>query len=197
MNLPEVPRASLNILPIDWSGLNKRYINPGELEVIVALVRSVLPEDVLEIGVNAGRTAKAILDNVPSITKYQGVDVLPGYRTSRTVQRSEIPPNPGAMVRGDPRFHLILRSYGSFDLTPTDLGPCDVVFIDGDHGAAAVRWDTEEIAYKVVRPGGMVIWHDYNGRSTVDVTAVLDEYYQAGARDLRHVQGTWVAFRPM
>ncbi len=40
--------------------LTRRFMNPGELEVLVALIGSVKPETVIEIGVNEGRTAKAM-----------------------------------------------------------------------------------------------------------------------------------------
>lgn len=192
MKLPTVDPATLTVRPIDWTGLDQRYMNPGELEILIALIRSVNPRGVLEIGVNSGRTARAILDPVPGIEHYQGVDVLPGYLTERKVQRREIPHEPGCMAKGDLRFELILRARGSLDLSASDLRQCDAVFIDGDHGRKAVTHDTQ-LARQVVRPGGIIIWHDYHDLDVVDVRDVLDEMYLAGAC-LYHVDNSWLAF---
>jgi predicted O-methyltransferase YrrM len=193
MKLPLVPQASLNIQPIDWTGLDRRFLNPGELEVLVALVRSVNAKGVLEIGCNTGRTAKALLDNVPSIERYQGIDVKQGYIPSKAVQRHEVPRDPGHMAMHNPRFELLLSERGSFDLMPDDLLPCDVCFIDGDHGAEAVQHDTD-LAHDVVRHGGMIIWHDYHSLATVDVRDVLDALYAGGA-PIVHVESTWIAYQ--
>jgi predicted O-methyltransferase YrrM len=165
----------------------------GELEVLIALVASVEPKAVLEIGVNAGRTAKAILANVPGIEKYMGIDVPPGYVTAREVQRKEVPEKPGHLASGDERFELLLRPRGSMDLSKKAFpGLFDAVFIDGDHGFEVVLHDTL-LARQIVRPGGIIIWHDYHGQDTVDVRKVLERFHANGS-DIRHVEGTWLAF---
>jgi predicted O-methyltransferase YrrM len=167
-------------------------MNKGELETLIALVRSVCPHHVMEFGVNVGRTAKAIMANVDGIERYTGIDVAPGYVPAKAVQRNEVPAHPGAMVAADPRFHLVVSPRGSLDLTAADLTPCDAVFIDGDHGREAVMHDTA-LARAVVRPGGIIVWHDYHGLGTVDVKDVLDEMHQAGDVIYR-VDNTWLAF---
>jgi predicted O-methyltransferase YrrM len=192
MSLPTGPQSRLDVRPIDWAGLPRRYMNPGELEVLITLVRSVSPRHVIEIGVNAGRTAKAILANVPGIECYTGIDVPLGYVPEKAVQRYEVPANPGELVKDDPRFHLVVRPRGSLDLTPQDLPLADAVFIDGDHGRVAVEHDSA-LAGAIVRPGGIIIWHDYHDLGTVDVKPVLDALHRDG-RDIVHVEGTWLAF---
>ena len=167
-------------------------MNPGELEILIALVRSVEARHVIEFGVNVGRTAKAVLANVVTVEDYTGIDVTPDYVPSKAVQRHEVPDCPGELVAGDPRFRLIVTPRGSLDLTPGDLQPCDAAFIDGDHGRVAVMHDTA-LAGAVVRPGGIIIWHDYHDLGTVDVKAVLESYHRAG-HAIAHVAGTWLAF---
>lgn len=167
-------------------------MNKGELETLIALMRSVSPRHVIEFGVNVGRTAKAIMANVPGIECYIGVDVTPEYVPACAVQKNEIPADPGALVLSDPRFDLIVRPRGSLDLTAEELAPCDAVFIDGDHGREAVLHDSL-LARALVRPGGIIVWHDYHELGTVDVKAVLDEMYQAGDA-IMHVEGTWLAY---
>lgn len=190
--LSTVEKSQLDVRPIDWSGLNRRYMNEGELEALVALVRSVTPKVMIEIGVNEGRTAKALLANVSSLDRYIGVDVLPGYVPAKDAQRREVPQHPGHMATGDAKFELLLKPRGSLDLTATDLPRADVVFIDGDHGFEAVLHDTL-LARRVVRPGGMIIWHDYHGLDTVDVRKVLERFAAAGS-PIWHVASTWLAY---
>lgn len=194
LKLRTVPKAMFNVVPIAWGSLPKRYLNPGELEVLIAMVRSVNARSVLEIGVNSGRTARALLDNVPTIEHYQGIDVTPGYSFACKVQRNEVPPRPGLYALDDPRFELILRRRGSFDLTPSDLRRADVVFIDGDHGRAAVTRDSA-LAEHVVRPGGLIIWHDYHDLGNVDVRDVLHERAPGFNAEVLHIEGTWIAFQ--
>jgi predicted O-methyltransferase YrrM len=202
MLLPTVPRSAIGAPPVTLTTPPRHFMNPGEEEALIALVASVQPfcGRVVEIGVNVGRTAKAILANVPGVSRYLGVDVKPGYVPACPVQRGEIPERPGELVAGDKRFELILRPRGSLDLAPADLlgmggtgyAWVDAMFIDGDHGAAAVCHDTR-LAHACVRPGGIVIWHDYHDLGTVDVRAVLDDLFFCGAR-LQHVENTWLVF---
>jgi predicted O-methyltransferase YrrM len=192
--LPSVLQSSLEVWPIDWTGLPTQYMSHGnnDLEVLVALVRSVSPRHVIEFGVNVGRTAKAIMANVPGIERYTGIDVPLDYVPILALQLDNVVPNPGEMVLSDPRFHLIIRPRGSLDLTAADLEPCDVAFIDGDHGREAVLHDTM-LARALVRPGGVIVWHDYHTIGNVDVMAVLDEMHHAGAA-IQRIDNSWLAF---
>jgi predicted O-methyltransferase YrrM len=189
-----VLQSSLEVWPIDWTGLPTRFMSHDncDLEVLIALVRSVSPRHVIEFGVNVGRTAKAIMANVPGIERYTGIDVPLDYVPILALQLDNAVPNPGEMVLSDSRFHLIVKPRGSLDLTVADLEPCDAAFIDGDHGRAAVLHDTM-LARALVRPGGIIVWHDYHDIGNVDVKAVLDEMHQAGAA-IQRVDNSWLAF---
>lgn len=179
--------------PADLNGLPERYMNPGELETLIALVASVDARVMIEIGTNAGRTAKAVLRNVPGLERYVGIDVPPSYQFAKYVQRNEAPSRPGELALDDPRFRLLLARRGTFDLDARDLPACDVVFIDGDHSAEAVRAD-HMLAKELVRPGGLIIHHDDHDLGTVDVRAVLDALHDGG-EEIIHVEGTWLAFQ--
>lgn len=174
------------------SGLPERYIHPGELDVLISLFNSVGARCVAEFGCNNGRTAAAILRNVPTVERYIGVDVPAGYKFACGVQAREVPAKAGELALADKRFEILLRDRGTFELTADDLPECDAVFIDGDHSEAAVRNDYA-LARRVVRPGGIIIFHDDNGLRTVDVSRVLDDLAGGGA-NIRHVSGTWLAF---
>lgn len=186
------PSVTIDAPKADLSGLHSRYVNPGELDVLIHLIASRDARVVIEIGANAGRTAKAVLRNVSTIERYIGVDVPAGYVPALAVQRQEVPTTPGHLAMDDSRFRLLVSGRGSLDLEPRDLPQCDAMFIDGDHGRRAVMHDTY-LARNLVKPGGVIIWHDDHGRDVVDVSAVLDELHDGGAQ-IRHVEGTWIAF---
>jgi predicted O-methyltransferase YrrM len=168
-------------------------MNPGEIEALVALISTVNHQTVVEIGVNVGLTAKGILDNLPDIITYTGIDVNQGYVPACEAQRREVPKSPGHLAMGDFRFQLMMRDRGSLDLLPDEIGKCNVMFIDGDHGKKAVEWDTA-LARSCVLPGGLIIWHDYVAGRGVDVQGVLDGFYTAGNLKLACIERTWLAF---
>lgn len=194
----QLPQVTIKPKLINWDGLAKRFMNPGELEILCQLVASVKPKVVVEFGINTGRTAKALLREVPSIEHYVGIDVHQGYSTPMMVQRREVPAIPGEVVKDDKRVELIVTARGSHDLTPQDIPMFDVAFIDGDHSRAGVEQDTY-LARSRIRKGGMIIWHDYNdvrdrrGKAVVDVKEVLHDFSLGGA-DIRHVKDTWLAY---
>ena len=190
--VPAIRPEVLGAVTIPYYFVRPIYMSAIELGSIVALLQRVGAKSVLEIGVNEGRTAKALLDQMPQLERYVGVDVLPGYKFARTRQDREVPSVPGRFALPESRFELLLRARGAFDLRAEDLGSFDAVFIDGDHGLEAVRHDTE-LARSIVRPGGVILWHDYCNPYTPDVRVVLDELRRA-RRDVRRVAGTWLAF---
>lgn len=182
--------VTLNPRQYDTFGLPTRFFNPGELEALLHLYESA--RVIVEFGVHEGRNAVAALRNIEGLERYVGVDVLPDYAPHLGYQRREIPKLPGRLALGDERFDLIVKPRGTFDLTAEDLPRCDVVFIDGDHSRKGVENDTA-LARQIVRPGGVIVWHDDNGSPRVEVTQTLDDYAAAGAPILR-VAGTWLAF---
>lgn len=191
-----MPRTDTTLAtePIDLAGLPDRYMNPGELEALVALVRSIEAGVVIEFGCNAGRTAAAILRNAPSVYRYVGVDVEPGYRPALAAQRWEVPAadQVGRFALDNPRFELMLRPRGTFDVLASELPLADLVFIDGDHSRPAVLNDFG-LARCVTKPGGLIVFHDDNRLPVVEVSETLDELAAEGV-EVVHVAGTWLAF---
>ncbi|WP_313387583.1 class I SAM-dependent methyltransferase [Achromobacter aegrifaciens] len=186
------PSERLSPRQYDVAGLPVEYFNPGELAVLLHLFESVSPRVVIEFGVNAGRTPVAVLRNLPTVSRYVGVDVLPGYQTLMPVQRNEVPKLPGGLVKDDPRFELVLRERGSFDLAVADLPRADAIFIDADHSREGVMNDYR-LARALVRPGGIIAFHDDNCRQEVQVTETLNELCASGAQ-IVHVHNTWISY---
>jgi predicted O-methyltransferase YrrM len=162
----------------------RKYMHAGEQDVLLALIAPIEPKTMVEIGVNEGLTAMAVLREIPSIEHYIGIDVDAAYRFEIPAQQVERTDQPGRLVSGDPRFELRFRGAEM----PTS---CDVMFIDGDHGKNAVLADSLW-ATEIVAPGGLIIWHDY-GNPTVEVTEVLNKLDTHG-REMHHVEGTWLVF---
>jgi predicted O-methyltransferase YrrM len=167
------------------------YLTATETALLAGLVQSVYPKVMIEIGCQLGRTAKAILERVPSLEAYIGIDVPFQYKTTLPGQQSEVPASPGLYAENDPRFYLLIRKTGSQELEPEDLEPCDAVFIDGDHSLEAVLHDSM-LARALLRPGGVIVWHDYQNDS-VEVTSALDQLSNEGW-PITSIAGTWLAF---
>ena len=181
----------MEIWPVNWLGLHRDYLGAGEMDIIASLLHQVKARSMIEFGCRDGRTARVLLHNVPSLEYYLGIDVTQGYQPALTHQFAEICANPGFHALSDPRFELMIRERGSLDIGPQDLAPCDAAFIDGDHSERVVAHDSN-LARALVRPGGVIIWHDYfNG--AVEVKRVLD-HLSAGGWDIRSVEGTWLAY---
>lgn len=176
--------------PVTLPPYPPRFFHPGELAVLVELVRGA--RTMIEFGCNEGRAAAALLLNLPTMEEYLGVDVLPGYVTIKECQRKEVPEEPGKFAAHDPRFRLLLRARGTLDLQGEDLPPADAVFIDADHSRLGVTNDYM-LARDIIRPGGIIVFHDDNGLPVVEVSETLDEFAAAGRRIL-HVRDTWLAF---
>lgn len=188
--------------PINWDGLTKRFLNTGELEVLVALCKSVGGPSTnitfVEFGCHDGRTAKCLVREDKRITRYIGVEVGQDWKPAKAAQRGELPPVPGKLMLEDHIFKLIVKPRGSLDLKVEDLPQASVVFIDGDHSRNAVDHDTF-LATAVIDTPGIIIWHDYHsltdkqGKPLVDVADYLEELAVNADRNIQHVEGTWFA----
>jgi predicted O-methyltransferase YrrM len=174
--------------PVRGSFFSK-YLNMQETSILVELVREVNPRVMIEIGCNLGVTAKRVLENVPTLERYIGVDVPADFETTLECQMEEVPERAGAYAADDDRFFLL--ECPSFILTADKLEPCDAVFIDGDHSEAAVTHESI-LARELVRPGGIIVWHDFNNPA-VEVTKALTKLYENGW-NIKAVDFSWLAF---
>jgi predicted O-methyltransferase YrrM len=164
------------------------YLGANECSILIDLVKSVRPRVMIEFGCNLGITAKRVLENVPTLEKYIGVDVPAGHLTTLVCQLGEVPQSAGCYA-DDARFHLL--SSPTQELEAGDLEPCDAVFIDGDHSFPAVTHESL-IARDLVRPGGIIVWHDFQNPS-VEVTETLVSLCEQGW-PIVGVRNSWLAF---
>lgn len=92
-----------------------------------------------------------------------------------------------------PKVRQLFADSKALDVTPW-AGRCDLVFVDGSHAYSYVVADSEK-ALKLVKPGGIVLWHDYTGpHQSPGVRRALDEL--ARRIPLVHIaQTSLVAYR--
>jgi len=156
-------------------------------DIITALADHIKPERVLEIGINVGETARAILSDAPYIKEYIGVD-LPKMWFKRGAKDK-----PGQVV-DDERLRILMPEGGSRGIDRKEVGKFDLIFVDGDHTYAGVEFDAR-LAYALINPGGVIIWHDYGRASDLDVTSLV-HYLNLKEREGRicAVMETWTAF---
>lgn len=193
-----------------------RYLGGADLVTIVgatsdveAWILAVLAKRarlMFEFGTATGRTAYLWALNSPDdatiVTLTLGPDDVASYQDSSTD------------AERDRRFALQESQFTSFYYTNTPVaakvrqyfgdskafdegewaGKCDLVFVDGSHARSYVESDTQK-ALRLVRPGGLVLWHDYRGpRAVPGVYEALNAL--AKSLPLRHVRGTsFVAYR--
>ena len=87
----------------------------------------------------------------------------------------------------EPKVRQLYGDSKALDTAPW-RGQCDLVFVDGSHAYSYVMSDSRK-ALELVRPGGLVLWHDYGGpRHSPGVFRGLNEL--AKDVELVHVQGT-------
>jgi len=163
-----------------------------DLRVIVSLCRYFKSENVLELGVRYGHTAKFILEQCPGIKKYIGVDVPVSFIPENEIQKLEIPLQTGIIASFDKRFEAVVLDNGTKDIEDDiNLFGCrfDLIFVDADHSLNGVKRDTG-ISKRLVKSGGIVIWHDYTNEK--GVTDFLDSI--SGDNDIVHVEGSLCCF---
>jgi predicted O-methyltransferase YrrM len=174
--LPEVDSICVNL----QHALHRAGSLPlEELTILTLLVRHFQPKRIVEIGTSEGRTTLNLALNAPPDAEIITFDLPPELTGEH---RKHSGPNyrqmdieePGVLFRDHPvasKIKLILADSTKFDWTPYERS-VDFVFIDGAHDYESVRKDTEN-ALKIIRPGGVIVWHDYGVWE--GVTRCLDE----------------------
>lgn len=177
----------------------------SDVEAWILAVLSKRARLMFEFGTASGRTAYLWARNSPPDATVVTLTLRAGDRDAYQRERGDA----GSDVRnalaesafstfyysGTPVESKVLQLYGdskALDESPW-AGRCDLVFVDGSHARSYVESDSRK-ALRLVRPGGLVLWHDYRGPRLPGVYGALN----ALARELplRHVAGTsLVAYR--
>jgi predicted O-methyltransferase YrrM len=181
-------------------------VAPNEINVIAALVSASQPQIVFEIGTFDGRTSLNMAANAPASARIYTLD-LPADQAGSTILPLEIneelfinKPSSGGHFTTAPLGKKITQLYGDsrcFDFSPY-IDSVDFMFIDGSHSYEYVVSDTKN-ALKMVRRGGVIIWHDYVPAGFTPFPGVpraLKEFYLTDwrFRGLRHIAGTSIVY---
>ena len=156
-------------------------LDASEMYIICGITKFIGAQNVLEIGTSDGNTALNLAANIPDSGKVTTVDLplnfsgefdltVPDFRKNIT-DRDRV----GIQFQGtgfEGKIHQILCDSAVLDFSNIG-GPFDLIFIDGCHYYDYVRRDTEN-ALKNIKPGGVLVWHDYG--QIDDVSRVVDEY---------------------
>ena len=169
-----------------------------ELNCILMALREVHARKVIEIGTFDGNTTLNMAVSLPGDGEVVTVD-LP-LETAEADYAFEVDQNyknicdrrvVGEQFKGHPvesKIRQVLCNSAKLDWWSLG-GPFDLAFIDGCHAYDYVKSDTENVI-SVMRPGGVVLWHDY--AQTKSVSLAVDEFRDR-FDDLCAVQGTRLA----
>lgn len=192
-----------------------RFIGRGDLpvhagtsdfEAWILAVLSKKAENVFEFGTGTGKTAYLMaVNSLPNgrvttltIGPDQGAEYKDEEGDDRKLARAALEEAAFSQflytgAAAEAKIHQLFEDSKEFDETPY-LGRCDLVFIDGAHTYSYIKSDSEK-ALRMVKPGGIVLWHDYHGPGRAkDVFRALNEL--AESLPLLHIAGTnLVAYR--
>lgn len=170
-------------------------MSPSEVMAIGAMVRLLKPERVLEIGTFEGNTTVNLAANAPSDARVYTLDLPPAWGGTFGLEVPDIHDN-AAPGRHTGRQFIASRYAGKvkqlwgdsarFDWD--EFSPFDFILIDGCHTYEYAVADTRN-ALRVVRPAGVIVWHDYG--MLEDVSRAVDEI--ADKMRVHAIQGTRLA----
>jgi predicted O-methyltransferase YrrM len=143
-----------------------RSINLHEAACIGALLKLVRARRVFEFGTYRGFSTTQIVLNMPPdgrvftldlpltnlTTKFE-LDTPGEFEVVQDTRKGELIPNE---LRE--RITFMAQDSALFDPKPYE-GTMDLVFVDGAHTAEYVKNDSEK-GWQMLRPGGVICWHD-------------------------------------
>ncbi len=182
-----------------YEGVNEcgfGHITEFELKVICQIVQKYQPKRIFEIGTFEGRTTLNMALNAPD-AKIFTLD-LPAEELATTKMQIEKAEeayvkktHSGDRFLNHPAKKNIQQLFGdsaTFDFSGYH-NSIDMMFVDGSHAYEYVLSDTER-AMKLVKKGGIILWHDYT--NWTGVRDGLNEFYKDNSdfKEVRHIGGT-------
>ncbi len=155
---------------------------------------------IFEIGTCTGKTTFLMAANSPADARVTTITLKPEQAEVYKAQAGDADDAQVSAINesqftefvysNTPEEKKIIQLYGDskeFDETPY-VGTCDLVFVDGSHARSYVESDSQK-ALRMVRTGGIIVWHDYRGpRRAKGVFQALNALSKT--IPLRHVIGT-------
>ena len=160
--------AFIGMGPFDVEG------GTSDVEAWMLAVLAKRAHQMFEFGTCTGKTSYLWARNSPADARITTLTLAPVDRTSYRAESGDAPEDTANalsesghttfLYSGTPSAQKIEQLFGdskTFDVTPW-AGRCDLVFVDGSHAYSYVMSDSAK-ALELVRPGGLVVWHDYAG----------------------------------
>lgn len=184
---PEI--VPIDILP-NTSYLTLWDANYTKDMIYLSLMARVLsPKTIFEIGTLHGYTSLMFARNTPPDTLINTLD-LPADKPVESALATTVIDDRHIMEHATSKKYLyvtdesgkkVRQLYGdsaTFDFTPF-AKQVDLFFIDGAHSYEYVRSDTLN-ALACIRPGGVIVWHDYGRWGVNGVSKWLHELASSG-----------------
>lgn len=178
-------------------------IRLGELAVINLLAADCADgTDLFEIGTFDGRTTLNLALSAPPRCRVFSLDLPRETRTrfelaageehmvDKTDSGQRIEAYRQSHGRAVARIHQLYGDSARFDFSPYRRR-CSLVFVDGSHHHDYVMADSYR-ALEIVRPGGVILWHDYG--IWEDVTKALEELDRREKLGLSSIGGTSLVY---
>jgi predicted O-methyltransferase YrrM len=132
----------------------------ADMVTLASLVAACQPRQVLEFGTCEGASTWHLWANSPPDANITTIDLPPNASVAGSTDLDLQGVSSRPMLPDDPRVRLIERDSRTW--TP-DVREVEFCFIDAGHSYECVKNDTEK-ALSVMRPGGLVVWHDATWR---------------------------------
>lgn len=145
-------------MPVGAIHEESQHPNQADLLYVAAIAKVREAERIFEFGTYQGRTTYHLTLASPN-AHVTTLNLPPD-------QDPSVAPFLGIMYKGSDREQQITQLYSDsrkFDPTPF-AASMDYIFIDGDHSYELVKNDTEK-ALAMLKPGGVIVWHDYAAKS--------------------------------
>lgn len=147
---------------------------PTDYESWILAVFARRALNMFEFGTCTGRTTYLWARNSPSNSTVYTITLHPDQQNTYRSGDSDKPEDRADALHessfqtfvysGTDVEHKIVQLYGdskAFDHNPFK-GRFDLIFVDGSHARSYVESDSEK-ALQMLKPGGIIFWHDYRG----------------------------------
>lgn len=179
-----------------------QFLPAVELLTLAGVCRNLKPKRVFEIGTYRGVSTVFLAANIPDDSEVVTLDLDPESRPTHkhgtgvggfsdfTVGEYYV------ASRFSSRVKQVFGNSLQFDFKEW-TGKMDLVFVDADHSYDFVKIDTEN-AFRLVRPGGAIIWDDYVWDERFPECQGVSRYLHEirSRHEIFHIKGTRLAFCP-
>lgn len=185
--------------PLDLRYENLRIVDgtpsTPELMILCRLVCDRRPQALFEFGTFRGQTTRLLAHYAPPDAIVHTLDLprgqLRGALPIGPADGKYVEPHRRVDFSHEPKIEQLFGDSARFSIWLDDEEQFDFLFVDGCHSYEYCLNDSLR-ALAMVRPGGVIVWHDYGTPHWPGVTAALDDLRRNSSAFacLRHVAGT-------